>query len=525
MKFAARHNYMDILDAAAPHAIGTDLKAMKEILPTSLILPWVTYNDAYNQIAQGLPRMLSQEANVDEESPNAHYDGYHDTYDACKLGDKRGEIWRSIQRDIALAVVDGGAQNLRDRDRVSSADRDRTFSADRDRIFSADRDRIFSLDLFQRVAACDWCHGALSGYKFNVTQQMKELREKHPFSSYALVHWPYGDGCDHYDEDTTTFHECDYGYEGMRICELAARHPRVDALRRRNEALAKEKEAIEVDKEALRIELQRAVDAKARAEAEAAEAKDVAVQAGRHIAEAHARATNALRELIMAKDEIRQLKSQVRRHQEETEATQKEFLRSQRRARRLFSRLEQARAILYAEDDNDESASDGDGGLDIEMQDFKIEQKPNVPPALTPPPDTQPPPRAAEHMEAHSEGAEAAVPSPANASLSPPVSTDEAEDSPMDSTQSLAPEPYPSASALLGIQTSRPIALPSLIGVCPPRQVSSDHTTEPAEDASPGKKRKWTTTIMKTWVGTNPSTTKPDLEVRDPRARARLDRK
>lgn len=227
----------------------------------------------------------------------------------------------------------------------------------------------------------------------------------------------------------------------------------------------------------------------------------------------------------MAKDEIRQLKSQVRRHQEETEATQKEFLRSQRRARRLFNRLEKARSILYAEDDNDESASDGDGGLDIEMQDFKIEQKPNVPPALTPPPDTQPPPHAAEHVEAHPEGAEAAVPSPANASLSLSVSTDIAEYSPMYSTQSLAPEPYPSASALFSIQTSRAIALPSLIGVCPPRQVNSDHTTEPAEDASTGKKRKWTTTIMKTWVGTNPSTTKPDLEVRDPRARARLDRK
>ena len=41
MKFAARHNYTDILDAAAPYAIGTDLKTMKEILPTSLILPWV----------------------------------------------------------------------------------------------------------------------------------------------------------------------------------------------------------------------------------------------------------------------------------------------------------------------------------------------------------------------------------------------------------------------------------------------------------------------------------------------------
>ena len=105
--------------------------------------------------------MLSQEVNVDEEGPNAHYDGYHDTYDACKLGDKRAEIWRSIQRDIALAVVGGGAQNLRD------------------------LDRIFSLDLFQRVAACDWCHAALSGYKFNVAQQMKELREKHPFSSYV----------------------------------------------------------------------------------------------------------------------------------------------------------------------------------------------------------------------------------------------------------------------------------------------------------------------------------------------------
>ncbi|KAL1752016.1 hypothetical protein FB107DRAFT_293472 [Schizophyllum commune] len=510
MKFAARHNYTDILDAAAPYAIGTDLKAMKEILPTSLILPWVTFNDAYNQIAQGLPRMLSQEVNVDEEGPKAHYDGYHDTYDGYHdTYDGYHDAYDGYHDTYdgyhdTLAVVDGGAQNLRDRNRISSADRDR--------MFSANRDRIFSLDLFQRVAACDWCHGAcdwchgaLSGYKFNVAQQMKELREKHPFSSYvrASIRSAYS------------------AITGMDPGE----DPRVDALRRRNEALAKEKEAIEVDKEALRIELQRAVDARARAEAEAAKAKDVAVQAGRHVAEAHARAANAIRELIMAKDEIRQLKSQVRRHQEETEATQRESLRSQRRACRLFDRLEQARAILYAEDDNDESASDGDGGPDIEMQDFKIEQKPNVPPALTPPPDTQPSPRAAEHGEADPEGAEAAVSSPANASHSPPISTDRAEDSPMYSTQSLAPEPYPSASALFSIQTSRAIALPSLIGVCPPRQVNSDHTTEPAEGASIGKKRKWTTTIMKTWVGTNPSTTKPDLEVRDPRARARLDRK
>lgn len=105
--------------------------------------------------------MLTREVYEDEEGPNGHYDGYHDTYDACKLGEKRTEIWRSIQRDIALVVVDGGAQNLRD------------------------LDRIFSLDLFQRVAACDWCHSTLSGYKFNVAQQMKELRERHPLSSYV----------------------------------------------------------------------------------------------------------------------------------------------------------------------------------------------------------------------------------------------------------------------------------------------------------------------------------------------------
>ncbi|KAL1729398.1 hypothetical protein EV714DRAFT_284907 [Schizophyllum commune] len=499
MRFAARHNYMDILDAAAPHAIGTDLKTMKEILPASLVLPWVTFNDAYNQIAHGLPGMLSQEVNVDEESPNAHYDGYHDTYDgyhdtydACKLGDKRSEVWRSIQRDIALAVVDGGAQNLRDRDRI----------------FSADLDRIFSLDLFQRVAACDWCHGALSGYKFNVAQQMKELRERHPFSSYVFPLSPeYRQQC-----------------RGPTITGMdPGEDPRVDALRRRNEALAKEKEAMEVDKEALRIELQRALDARARAEAEAAKAKDVAVQAGRHVAEAHARAANAIRELIMAKDEMRRLGGEVRLLRDEGEATQKKLLQSQRRARQLFKRLEQARAILYAEDDDDKSASDGGGGLvDVEMLDYKVEQKPDAPTTLTPPPETRPLPDAAAHVEAHTGGAEAAVPSPANASLSLPVTENEAEDSPR---PSIAPEPYAPAPAPFRIQTSRPIALPSLIGVCPPRQVNSDHTTEPAEDASTGKKRKWTTTIMKTWVGTNPSTTKPDLEVRDPRARARLDRK
>lgn len=105
--------------------------------------------------------MLTREVYEDEEGPNGHYDGYHDTYEACKLGDKRTEIWRSIQRDIALVVVDGGAQNLRD------------------------LDRKFSLDLFQRVAACDWCHSTLSGYKFNVAQQMKELRSQHPLSSYV----------------------------------------------------------------------------------------------------------------------------------------------------------------------------------------------------------------------------------------------------------------------------------------------------------------------------------------------------
>ncbi|KAL1685761.1 hypothetical protein GGG16DRAFT_106138 [Schizophyllum commune] len=527
MKFAARHNYTDILDAAAPCAIGTDLKTMKEILPTSLILPWVTYNDAYNQIAQGLPRMLSQEANVDEESPNAHYDGYHDTYDgyhdtydACKLGDKRTEIWRSIQRDIALAVVDGGAQNLRD------------------------LDRIFSLDLFQRVAACDWCHSTLSGYKFNVAQQMKELRSQHPFSSY--VQFP-GEPRNHPQDGEISRREsgaCDNFYQ-MGNCHFGNKgkilphrdpmqnltmgkdfwsitgmdpgeDPRVDALRRRNEALAKEKEAIEVDKEALRIELQRAVDAKARAEAEAAEAKD-------HVAEARSRATTALRELIIAKDEMRQLRSQVRRLQDDAEATQKELLRSQRRARRLFERLEQARAVLCAGDDDDES--DGNGDIDVQMQDFKVEQKPDAPPTLTPPPDTQMLPSAAAHVEARPEGAEAAVPLPANASLSLPVSTDRAEDSPMVPAQPPAPESYTSASALFSIQTSRAIALPSLLGVHPPQQASSENATEPSEDASTGKKRKWTTTIMKTWVGTNPSTTAPDLEVRDPRARARLERK
>ncbi|KAI5822873.1 hypothetical protein K523DRAFT_345053 [Schizophyllum commune Tattone D] len=461
MKFAARHNYTDILDAAAPHAIGTDLKTMKEILPASLILPWVTYNDAYNQIAQGLPRMLTREVYEDEEGPNGHYDGYHDTYDTCKLGEKRTEIWRSIQRDIALVVVDGGAQNLRD------------------------LDRLFSLDLFQRVAACDWCHSTLSGYKFNVAQQMKELRSQHPLSSYVS-------------------------------------NPRVDALRRRNEALAKEKEAVEVDKEALRIELQRALDARARAEAEAAKAKDVAVQAGRHVAEAHARAANAIRELIMAKDEVRRLGGEVRLLRDEGEATQKKLLQSQRRTRQLFKRLEQARAILYAEDDDDESASDGGGLVDVEMLDYKVEQKPDAPTTLTPPPETQPLPDAVAHVEAHTEETEAAVPQPGNASFSLPVTENEAEDSPR---PPIAPEPYAPTPAPFRIQTTRAIALPTLIGVHPPQQANSDDTMVPTEDASNDKKRKWTTTIMKTWVGTNPSTTKPDLEVRDPRARARLERK
>ncbi|KAL1673321.1 hypothetical protein EV122DRAFT_294253 [Schizophyllum commune] len=508
MKFAARHNYTDILDAAAPYAIGTDLKAMKEILPTSLILPWAS------------PGMLTREVYVDEEGPNAHYDGYHDTYDDCKLGDKRTEIWRSIQRDIALVVVDGGAQNLRDLDRIFSADRDCVFSADLDRIFSADRDRIFSLDLFQRVAACDWCHGALSGYKFNVTQQMKELRERHPFSSYLC-----GDGQAQYDEDMSTFLECDHGYEGIRSSITgmdSGADPRVDALRRRNEALAKEKEAIEVDKEALRIELQRAVDAKVRAEAEAAKAKDVAVQAGRHVAEAHARAANAIRELIMAKDEMRRLGGEVRLLRDEGEAMQKKLLQSQRRARQLFKRLEQARAILYAEDDDDESASDGGGLVDVEMLDYKVEQKPDAPTTLTPPPETQPLPDAVAHVEAHTEETEAAVPQPGNASFSLLVTENEAEDSPR---LPIAPEPYAPTPAPFRIQTTRAIALPRLIGVHPPQQVNSDDTMVPNEDAGTDKKRKWTTTIMKTWVGTNPSTTAPDLEVRDPRARARLERK
>ncbi|KAL1699482.1 hypothetical protein EV121DRAFT_273718 [Schizophyllum commune] len=295
--------------------------------------------------------------------------------------------------------------------------------------------------------------------------------------------------------------------------------PRVDALRRRNEALAKEKEAIEVDKEALRIELQRAVDARARAEAEAAKAKDVAVQAGRHVAEAHARAANAIRELIMAKDEVRRLGGEVRHLREEGQATQKKLLQSQRRARQLFKRLEQARAILYAEDDDDKSASDDGGGLvDVEMLDYKVEQKPDAPTTLTPPPETQPLPNAA----AHTEDTEAAVPQPGNASLSLPVTENEAEDSPR---LPIAPEPYAPTPAPFRIQTSRAIALPTLIGVHPPQQVNSDDTMVPTEDAGTDKKRKWTTTIMKTWVGTNPSTTAPDLEVRDPRARARLERK
>uniref|UniRef100_D8QM93 Uncharacterized protein n=1 Tax=Schizophyllum commune (strain H4-8 / FGSC 9210) TaxID=578458 RepID=D8QM93_SCHCM len=500
MKFAARHNYMDILDAAAPHAIGTDLKTMKEILPASLILPWhprelasltrfvkVTFNDAYNQIALGLPGTLSSEVHIDEEAPNAHYNDYHDTYEACKLGDKRAEIWRSIQRDIALVVVDGGAQNLRS------------------------LDRLFSIDLFQRVAACDWCHGALLGYKFNTERQMKALRAKHPFSSYV---GDYGD----YDEDHKFFpHGCDYGHEGV--------NPRVDALRRRNEALAKEKEAIEVDKEALRIELQRAVDARARAEAEAAEARNVAVQAGQRAAEAAERSANAFRGLVVANDEIRQLRGEVSRLQDEAEATQKELLRAQRRARRLFKRLEQARAILHAGEDDDDDGSEEEGGIDVEMQEYKIDQQPDVPPTLTPPPEAQPLPSAAAYGAAPAEDGEGAIPPPAGAPLSIPATDSRAENSPRDPPPLVAPESYASTSAPFSIQTSRAITLPTLLGVQSPPQANPDEATEPTDNASTSKKRKWTTTIMKTWVGTNPSTTAPDLEVRDPKARARLDRK
>ena len=77
------------------------------------------------------------------------------------------------------------------------------------------------------------------------------------------------------------------------------------------------------------------------------------MEAKSHAAEARSRATNALRELIMAKDEVRRLGGEVRLLRDEGEATQKKLLQSQRRARQLFKRLEQARAILYAEDDDD----------------------------------------------------------------------------------------------------------------------------------------------------------------------------
>ncbi|KAI4520315.1 hypothetical protein K525DRAFT_203991 [Schizophyllum commune Loenen D] len=48
--YAHKHAYTDLLDMCAPHTLGTPVEKVRTLLPASLLLAWICYNDPWHRI-------------------------------------------------------------------------------------------------------------------------------------------------------------------------------------------------------------------------------------------------------------------------------------------------------------------------------------------------------------------------------------------------------------------------------------------------------------------------------------------
>ncbi|TRM57747.1 hypothetical protein BD626DRAFT_513926 [Schizophyllum amplum] len=152
-EYAAKHNHRDILDVAAPYTIGTDLHIIQSRVPASFILPWVTFNDAYQQIAQHCTDFLNYKRTAtrrDHEEPDEDREEY--VVQPCGLEADEEETWSWLSREVTHALLTSGGRAL------------------------LDLDRVFTPEMLYSVEYCKYCDKTLRGWKAKLARQVEDVK-------------------------------------------------------------------------------------------------------------------------------------------------------------------------------------------------------------------------------------------------------------------------------------------------------------------------------------------------------------
>ncbi|KAL1743218.1 hypothetical protein HDZ31DRAFT_65222 [Schizophyllum fasciatum] len=151
MRYAAAHNYPDIVDAAAPYTLGTSLFTIRQMLPSHYVLPWVLFNDGFVTLAR--------------TSMPTHTDRYHHHWDhdaqeqlACELDDPN-ETWMELDRRLAHQVLWSGGNCL------------------------LWPESFFAAEMALAVRPCGGCHAALTSWRTELMEETQQLLKK-PFTQY-----------------------------------------------------------------------------------------------------------------------------------------------------------------------------------------------------------------------------------------------------------------------------------------------------------------------------------------------------
>ncbi|TRM57753.1 hypothetical protein BD626DRAFT_513945 [Schizophyllum amplum] len=155
MQYAAKYNYKDILDLVAPYTVGKTQGVMQDILPASLLLPWIAFDHQYQDVAQ-------MTVNCFIALSEFHYDDYGKRFFNCQLGEKESETWASLQRDVAYRLLSTGALAL------------------------LDLQEVFPLSMSDNVK-CDGCCAAIAYWERETHEAVSEIKAFTTFCGSSTV--------------------------------------------------------------------------------------------------------------------------------------------------------------------------------------------------------------------------------------------------------------------------------------------------------------------------------------------------
>ncbi|TRM57750.1 hypothetical protein BD626DRAFT_513940 [Schizophyllum amplum] len=150
-EFAAKHNHRDLLNIAAPYTIGSDLRFLEPKVSPSFVLPWVNFNNKYQQIAQRCMYVLDVKRNV-HRWDHIEPDDEDDTVQPCGLGDDEEETWGWLKREVTHALfMSGGCALL-------------------------DLDKVFTSEMLYSLEYCKFCDQTLRYWKRELKRQVAGVR-------------------------------------------------------------------------------------------------------------------------------------------------------------------------------------------------------------------------------------------------------------------------------------------------------------------------------------------------------------